>query len=56
MISLNRLFKLTIQIKEVILFEEQNNNIKFKSIYIKRNKHLKVNDLREGQMIFNEVL
>ncbi len=42
--------------KRVILFEDQNHNKLFKSIYIKHDNRLKVIDLAKDQMIFNEVI
>ncbi len=42
--------------KRVIFLGDQTNNKKFKSIYIKHDKRLKIIDLTNDQLIFNEVL
>lgn len=42
--------------KRVILFEDDNHQKKFKSIFIKHDNRLKVIDLTKDQLIINEII
>lgn len=42
--------------KRVILFNDEKHNKKYKSIYIKQNNRLKVIDLANDRLLFNDIL